>query len=82
MTIADLRYALRSLRRDLRTTGAAVALQGVAQRKLGRRMTPEEIRTALSAPVHGTASSSWEPIGTMPDLEKVLKRLCLVPLVA
>jgi hypothetical protein len=67
--------------------GAAVALQGIAEQNLGRRLSPAEMRALLSDPTIGTLSLDHNnanlprPIGVMPDLARVvnLPALSLAP---
>lgn len=65
--------------------GVALALQGMAEKKLGRRFSPGELRTILSDPATGTLAGSktappnrpipqnWNQhkIGVMPDLKTI-----------
>ena len=58
--------------------GAALSLQGIALKRLGRRMSPREIRALLTDPHCGTASlnsRNVDRIGAMPDLRRILAHL-------
>ncbi|OUB36089.1 hypothetical protein BK708_02875 [Bacillus thuringiensis serovar yunnanensis] len=57
--------------------GAAVNLQGIAKKTLGRPLTPKEMRELLSDPT--TATLSEDPandrIGVMPNLKAIISKL-------
>jgi serine protease len=55
-------------------TGAALAVQGIAQATLGYRFSPRQMRAILSNPATGTAPSAAEPtfIGVMPNLRNII----------
>jgi hypothetical protein len=55
-------------------TGAALAVQGMAEAALGYRFSPLQMRTILSDPANGTPPSAAEPtaIGVMPDLRAII----------
>lgn len=57
--------------------GAALAIQGVAQEKLGSRLAPDELRALLSDPVLNTASGTppKDRILVMPDLRQIMDQL-------
>lgn len=57
--------------------GAALALQGMAQAASGRRLSPAQLRAALSDPATGTSppEPSRERIGVMPDLRALSRRV-------
>jgi hypothetical protein len=50
--------------------GAVLLIQGFAVQKLGGALSPKQIRDILRDPALGT--SSPDPIGVMPDLERIL----------
>ncbi|HSK77842.1 MAG TPA: S8 family peptidase [Thermoanaerobaculia bacterium] len=54
-------------------TGAALAVQGMAEMNLGFRFSPWQLREILSDPANGTASADppADRIGVMPDLKKI-----------
>ncbi len=63
-------------------SGAALALQGMAEAGLGYRLSPGQLRTILADPANGTASASppTDRIGVMPDLSSIVTNvLNLVP---
>lgn len=55
-------------------TGAALAVQGIAQATLGYRFSPRQMRAILSNPATGTAPSAAETtlIGVMPNLRNII----------
>ncbi|MDX1547282.1 MAG: hypothetical protein R3247_09860, partial [Rhodothermales bacterium] len=56
--------------------GAALSVQGMAEARLGRRLTPWQLRALLSDPVYGTGSAygeSIDKIGVMPDLRSIAR---------
>jgi serine protease len=54
-------------------TGAALAVQGMAQASLGFRFSPRQLRTILSDPATGTLSNNpaIDRIGVMPNLRNI-----------
>lgn len=58
-------------------TGAALAVQGLAQANLGSRFTPQQLRAILSDPALGTASNDPDSdrIGVMPNLKAIIHKL-------
>ncbi len=56
-------------------TGAALALQGIAEASLSSRFSPKQLRAILSAPANGTASNNppVDRIGVMPDLRAIIE---------
>src|SRR5207247_1937936 len=54
-------------------TGAALAVQGLAQANLGFRFSPRRLRAILSSSATGTLSSNpaADRIGVMPDLQGI-----------
>ena len=61
--------------------GAALVVQGIAQRRLGRRFGPGEMRALLSDPDLGTRSTDdveVDRIGVMPDLGRVVSHVLLI----
>jgi serine protease len=54
--------------------GAALILQGIAEKQLGQRLSPWQVRAILSNPANGTPLSSnvTNVIGVMPNLKAVL----------
>jgi serine protease len=56
--------------------GAALAVQGLAEAALGRRLSPAQLRATLSDPRLGTPSAdpARDRVGVMPDLRAVLAR--------
>jgi subtilisin family serine protease len=54
--------------------GAALCVQGLAQKHLGRRYSPHELRAILSDPATNTASKhpARDRIGTMPNLRAII----------
>jgi hypothetical protein len=54
--------------------GAVLLLQGLAEKHLGRRFTPGEMRDILRNPANGTPSKepAKDLIGSMPDLKKIV----------
>ena len=60
--------------------GAALAVQGMAEKKLGRRYAPRELRRILSDPATGTLvgfpsdPADKYKIGVMPDLKSICKK--------
>jgi hypothetical protein len=57
--------------------GTVLAVQGIAQARLGRRLSPLEMRALLSDPALGTppAKDEDKPIGVMPDLRRIIAKL-------
>lgn len=57
--------------------GAAVNLQGIAKKVLGRPLTPKEMRNLLSDPTTATLSANPENdrIGVMPNLKAIINKL-------
>jgi hypothetical protein len=55
-------------------TGAALAVQGLAEVALGYRFSPLQMRAILSDPANGTAASAAEAtaIGVMPNLRAII----------
>ncbi|MEJ2403319.1 MAG: S8 family serine peptidase [Candidatus Thiodiazotropha sp.] len=55
-------------------TGAALAIQGLAEAHLGYRFGPYQMRSILRDPANGThpAPSETTAIGVMPDLERII----------
>ena len=55
-------------------TGAALAIQGIAESSLGYRFSACQLRTLLSNPATGTASNNpaTDRIGVMPDLQAII----------
>ncbi len=59
-------------------TGAAIALQSIAEVHLQCRLNPSQIRALLSNEMYGTASANGratDKIGVMPDLKKIIRDL-------
>ncbi|WP_421655935.1 S8 family peptidase [Leptothermofonsia sp. ETS-13] len=58
-------------------TGAALAVQGLAEANLGARFTPQQLRAILSDPALGTASNdpASDRIGVMPNLKAIIHKL-------
>lgn len=56
--------------------GAALCVQGLAQKHLGRRFNPQELRAIISDPATGTASNhpSRDRIGFMPNLRAIIHK--------
>lgn len=56
-------------------TGAALALQGIAEASLSSRFSPKQMRDILSDPATGTASDDppVDRIGVMPDLRAIIE---------
>jgi hypothetical protein len=56
--------------------GAALCVQGLAQKHLGRRFSPLELRAILSDPATNTASKrpTRDRIGTMPNLRAIIHK--------
>lgn len=52
--------------------GAAIALQGIARERTGSALSPARVRALLGNRQLGTAAAGADPIGVMPDLEKIL----------
>ncbi|HKO58993.1 MAG TPA: S8 family serine peptidase [Thermoanaerobaculia bacterium] len=54
--------------------GAVLLLQGLAEKHVGRRFTPAEMRDLLRNPANGTPSKdpARDQIGSMPDLKKIV----------
>jgi subtilase family protein len=55
-------------------TGAALAIQGLAEANLGARFSPGQLRTLLSDPATGTASANpaVDRIGVLPNLRAII----------
>ena len=55
-------------------TGAALAVQGLAETGLGSRFAPGQLRAILSDPATGTASAdpAVDRIGVMPNLRAII----------
>jgi len=55
-------------------TGAALAVQGLAQANLGKRFSPWQLRVLLSDPANGTPSQNppVDRIGVMPNLRAII----------
>ena len=55
-------------------TGAALAVQGLAEANLSRRFSPRQVRAILSDPANGTESDdpANDEIGVMPDLRAII----------
>jgi hypothetical protein len=58
-------------------TGAAIAVQGMAQATLGFRLSPRQVRRVLSDPATGTASNNplADRIGVMPNLRPIAQNV-------
>lgn len=56
-------------------TGAALAVQGIADATLGFRLSPTQIRNILSDPATGTPSANpaMDRIGVMPNLREIIE---------
>lgn len=56
--------------------GAALSVQGLAQKHLGRRFNPQELRAILSDTETGTATTrpSRDRIGVMPNLRAIIRK--------
>ncbi|MFN7963285.1 MAG: S8 family peptidase [Thermoanaerobaculia bacterium] len=56
-------------------TGAALAVQGLAQAQLGHRLSPQQLRHLLADPALGTPSDNpaLDRIGVMPNLRAILE---------
>lgn len=61
--------------------GAVVTLQGVVRAWRGAPLAPEVVRDTLRNDSAGTAASTEEPIGRMPDLRAILETVLKVPFV-
>ena len=59
-------------------TGAAIAVQSIAEAKFNYRLGPSQMREILSNEKYGTTSKNGhfsDKIGTMPDLKKIIDRV-------
>lgn len=52
--------------------GAALSVQGMAEARLGRRLSPWQLRALLSDPAYGTCATD-PSLGVMPDLSSIAR---------